>query len=155
MVRDGGVVRASVKPEKLDISDPLASVGGATNALTFRTDLMGNVTIIGAGAGKIETGYSILVDLLTIHRAAIIEKKAAALMRVAPRVIVAVKRPRPKGAKRPKRPQSKKATRKTAKKPARKVKKQTKKTRKPVRNAVKRMKKAPRRAKKTTPARRR
>ena len=155
VVRDGGVVRASVKPEKLDITDPLASVGGATNALTFRTDLMGNVTIIGAGAGKIETGYSILVDLLTIHRAAIIEKKAAALMRVAPKVKAAVKRPRPKGAKRPKRSQPKKAARKTAKKPARKVKKQTKKTRKPVRKAVKQMKKAPRRAKKTTPARKR
>jgi len=29
---------------------------------------MGKVTIQGAGAGKIETGYSILSDMLAIHR---------------------------------------------------------------------------------------
>jgi homoserine dehydrogenase len=159
VVREGGDVRASVKPEKLDISDPLASVSGATNALTFRTDLMGNVTIIGAGAGKIETGYSILVDLLTINRVAATEKKAAALARVAPEAKVAVKRPRPKRAKRAKQSRPKKARPKSARKPkrgaakVRKLKKQTKKTRKPVRKAVKRMKKAPRRTKKTARAR--
>lgn len=60
-------VKASVKPEKIDNTDPLASVGGATNALTFATDLLGDVTIVGAGAGKIETGYSLLADILTIH----------------------------------------------------------------------------------------
>ncbi len=70
VAREGGAVRASVRPEKLDIADPLAGVGGATNALTFSTDLIRNVTIIGPGAGKIETGYSILVDLLAIHRTA-------------------------------------------------------------------------------------
>jgi homoserine dehydrogenase len=70
VTRDGNTVRASVKPEKVDLTDPLASVGGATNALTFVTDLMGEVTIVGAGAGKIETGFSLLVDLLTIHRMA-------------------------------------------------------------------------------------
>jgi homoserine dehydrogenase len=68
VTRDGNTVRASVKPEKVALTDPLASVGGATNALTFVTDLMGEVTIVGAGAGKIETGFSLLVDLLAIHR---------------------------------------------------------------------------------------
>jgi homoserine dehydrogenase len=41
---------------------------GAQNALTFDLDLMGKVTIQGAGAGKTETGYSILADMLAIHR---------------------------------------------------------------------------------------
>ena len=66
--REGGGVKASVRPEKLDLSDPLAGVGGATNALTFVTDLLGEVTIVGPGAGKTETGYSLLADLLAIHR---------------------------------------------------------------------------------------
>jgi homoserine dehydrogenase len=63
----GGVV-ASVSPQKLPLSDPLAGVMGAQNALSFETDLMGKVTIQGAGAGKTETGFSILSDLLAVHR---------------------------------------------------------------------------------------
>lgn len=59
-----------VKPVRLSISDPLASVGGATNAITLKTDLMGDITLIGAGAGKLETGYAILADLLAIYREA-------------------------------------------------------------------------------------
>ena len=60
--------RASVKPEKLPLTHPLANIMGATNALTFSTDLLGDVTIVGAGAGKLETGFSILTDILAIHR---------------------------------------------------------------------------------------
>ena len=63
-----GKVHTSVAPEMVDVSHPLAGVMGATNALTFETDMLGDVTIVGPGAGKIETGFSILTDLLTIHR---------------------------------------------------------------------------------------
>jgi len=63
-----GKIKAKVGPKKLLLSDPLASVMGATNAITFQTDLMGNVTVIGKGAGRTETGFSILTDLLDIHR---------------------------------------------------------------------------------------
>jgi len=66
--KDGDAVAASVSPQKLPLSDPLAGVMGAHNALSFDTDLMGKVTIQGAGAGRIETGFSILSDLLAISR---------------------------------------------------------------------------------------
>lgn len=66
--KDGKVI-GSVAPEMLDLSHPLAGVMGATNALTFTTDLLGDITIVGPGAGKIETGFSILTDILAIHRA--------------------------------------------------------------------------------------
>lgn len=66
--REGGKVSASVSPQMIDLSHPLAGVMGAVNAATFSTDLMGDVTITGAGAGKAETGYSILIDILKIHR---------------------------------------------------------------------------------------
>ncbi len=59
---------ASVKPVRLPIHHPLAAVSGATNALTFSTDLLGDVTLVGPGAGRIETGYAIVGDLLAIHR---------------------------------------------------------------------------------------
>ena len=66
--KEKGSIVAKVSPEMVPLSDPLAGVGGATNALTFDTDLLGQVTIVGAGAGKRETGYSVLTDLLDIHR---------------------------------------------------------------------------------------
>lgn len=53
---------------RLPISDPLAHVTGVTNAITFRTDLMGDITLIGAGAGRQETGFAVLADLLALHR---------------------------------------------------------------------------------------
>ena len=66
--KDGDKVTGSVAPEMVDISHPLAGVMGATNALTFTTDLLGDVTIVGPGAGRTETGYSILTDIIAIHR---------------------------------------------------------------------------------------
>jgi homoserine dehydrogenase len=118
VAREGGAVRASVRPEKLDVADPLAGVGGATNALTFSTDLIRNVTIIGPGAGKIETGYSILVDLLAIHRT------TGAAAAAAP------KKPAPKKApKKIAKKIAKKAPKKAAKKPPKKAPKRAKKAR--------------------------
>ncbi len=66
--KTGAGVTASVKPEKVAVTDPLASVGGAKNALTFVTDLLGEVTIVGPGAGRKETGFALLADLLAIDR---------------------------------------------------------------------------------------
>lgn len=63
-----GTVKASVKPECLPATDPLSGISGATNALTFVTDELGPVTIIGPGAGKRETGFSLLIDLINICR---------------------------------------------------------------------------------------
>jgi len=63
-------VRASVRPERVAASHPLASVGGALNAVTYSTELLGEVTLVGPGAGRVETGYAVLVDLLEIHRTA-------------------------------------------------------------------------------------
>ncbi|MCX7797574.1 MAG: homoserine dehydrogenase [Melioribacter sp.] len=63
----GDEIKASVKPEMLPLSHPLAGVLESTNAITFKTDLLGDVTIVGKGAGKIETGFAILSDLLSIH----------------------------------------------------------------------------------------
>lgn len=61
-----GQAAASVRPTRVSLSHPLAGVGGATNALTFSTDLLGDVTLVGPGAGRIETGYAVLGDVLDI-----------------------------------------------------------------------------------------
>ncbi len=61
-----GSVAASVQPQRLPLQHPLAGVGGVTNAITFTTDLLGDVTLIGPGAGRVETGFAVLSDLLEI-----------------------------------------------------------------------------------------
>ncbi len=66
--KENGKIKASVKPMKIPLTDPLAGVGGAMNALTVMTDLSGPITVQGPGAGKIETGYALLIDALAIHR---------------------------------------------------------------------------------------
>lgn len=65
--RDNGKVVATVSPQKIPFSDPLAQIRGATNAVTLTSDLLGKVTIQGPGAGKRETAFAILSDLLVIH----------------------------------------------------------------------------------------
>ncbi|MCK5739214.1 homoserine dehydrogenase [bacterium] len=59
-------VKASVKPLIIPLTEPLAGVMGVTNAITFATDLLGPVTVSGAGAGKQETAFGLLNDLLRI-----------------------------------------------------------------------------------------
>jgi len=59
---DGG----SVQPMRVKLSNPLAAVSGATNAITYTTDLLGDVTLVGSGAGRLQTGFGLLSDLLDI-----------------------------------------------------------------------------------------
>lgn len=63
-----GKLKASVKPQRLPLGHPLASVSGATNAAHFVTDYAGEITLIGPGAGRLATGYAILEDILAIYR---------------------------------------------------------------------------------------
>jgi homoserine dehydrogenase len=59
---DGLIAR--VEPSLVPGDDPLAQVTGATNALTCRADPVGEVTIIGPGAGPQLAGQGVLSDLL-------------------------------------------------------------------------------------------
>jgi homoserine dehydrogenase len=65
--RAGEALEASVGPQAMPAEHPLASVGGASNAITYVTDLLGEVTLVGPGAGRRETGFALLSDLLEIH----------------------------------------------------------------------------------------
>ncbi len=58
----------SVQPQRISINHPLAGVSGTTNAITYTTDLLGDVTLIGSGAGRVQTGFALLSDLLEIHK---------------------------------------------------------------------------------------
>jgi len=56
-----------VKPIEISRHDPL-SVGGVLNAVTFVSEFAGEETIIGRGAGGMETASAILRDLLDIKQ---------------------------------------------------------------------------------------
>ncbi|HXH33343.1 MAG TPA: homoserine dehydrogenase [Plantibacter sp.] len=61
-----GRITATVAPMALPADHPLASVSGATNAVAFDTDLLGTVTVSGPGAGRMETAYALLSDIIAI-----------------------------------------------------------------------------------------
>ncbi|MGQ9787965.1 MAG: homoserine dehydrogenase [Candidatus Hadarchaeaceae archaeon] len=56
-----------VAPKLVPLGHPLA-VGGTLNAVTFKMDLAGEISITGFGAGPKETSSSLLGDLIDIHR---------------------------------------------------------------------------------------
>ena len=58
----------TVAPARVPLTHPLAGVMGGTNAITYTTELLGDVTLVGAGAGGIQTGFGLLSDLLALHR---------------------------------------------------------------------------------------
>ena len=66
--KEGDAVRASVRPMCLPEEHPLALVNGVANALVYTTNYLGNVTLIGPGAGRMQTGYAIIQDLFCIYQ---------------------------------------------------------------------------------------
>jgi homoserine dehydrogenase len=59
--------KATVKPTEVAITNPLC-VSGVLNAITFFTEFAADQTLIGRGAGGIETASAVLRDLLDIRR---------------------------------------------------------------------------------------
>jgi homoserine dehydrogenase len=68
VTKEGDKIKVSVAPKEIPIIHPLANVSGAINALTFTTDHLGDITIIGPGAGRVETGQALLTDILALNR---------------------------------------------------------------------------------------
>lgn len=61
--RTAGGVRASVRPERLPMSDPLALLEGTTSAVRFDTDVFG-LSIIEHKPGVIATAYGLVADFV-------------------------------------------------------------------------------------------
>jgi len=63
----GDVLRLEVSPRLVSVDHPL-NVSGSLNALMLNTDVAGDVTIVGRGAGSRETSSSIIADIVTISK---------------------------------------------------------------------------------------
>jgi len=59
--------KVTVKPTEIMLTNPLC-VSGVLNAITFSTEYAAEQTLIGRGAGGIETASAVLRDLLDIRR---------------------------------------------------------------------------------------
>lgn len=62
----GGKIHIGVKPEKLLAHDPFATLGGPTNAIEMHGDMVGALTLVGAGAGGRATASAVIADLVDI-----------------------------------------------------------------------------------------
>jgi homoserine dehydrogenase len=58
------MLEARVEPTAIPSKDALANVDGVTNAITVHSDTLPEVTIIGPGAGGLQTGQGLLADVL-------------------------------------------------------------------------------------------
>lgn len=67
-IRENGKIHMTVKLEKLERNDPLYDVDGKNKAVRYRTDVLGDLTIMGGASGVIPAGASILRDLINIYR---------------------------------------------------------------------------------------
>ncbi len=60
-----GAISAAVRPEKLNLADPLAQVKGTSSIISFETDILPQLTIIEQDPGLETTAYGLLADFLT------------------------------------------------------------------------------------------
>ena len=61
-----GRVVARVAPTRVTAGDLFATLPGMSNAVTFETDLLEDVTIEQGGGGLVQTAYALLSDLLSL-----------------------------------------------------------------------------------------
>ena len=64
-----GRVRLSVAPEELALDHPLATVQGAEKAVTYETDTMGRVTVMGGHSSPTGAAAALLKDIINLNRA--------------------------------------------------------------------------------------
>ena len=63
-VRKGASVQARVGPESVDPSDPIYHIMGTSSGVTFKSDVLGDLTITETDPGPDTTAYGLLADLL-------------------------------------------------------------------------------------------
>lgn len=62
--REGVSVQARVQPERISSADPLYHVGGTSSAISFVTDVLGELTLVERDPGPHTTAYGLLADFL-------------------------------------------------------------------------------------------
>ncbi len=61
-------VSASVRPEEVEVGDPLFGVTGTSSAITFHADVLPGLTLVEENPGPETTAYGLLADLINAVR---------------------------------------------------------------------------------------
>jgi len=65
---DDGNVRLSVAPRIIDEKHPLASINGSEKAITYMTDTMGSITVMGGKSSPVGAAAAVLKDLINAFK---------------------------------------------------------------------------------------
>ena len=65
---ENGKVTASVAPERIPVSHPLAGVSNEFNAVYITGDMVDEVMLFGKGAGALPTGSAIVGDIISVAK---------------------------------------------------------------------------------------
>lgn len=68
ITRDGDTTRASVRPERRPLVDPLGALEGTEMGVVFKTDVLGDVTSTAQGTGGLSTALTVLRDVVNLAR---------------------------------------------------------------------------------------
>lgn len=68
-MREGGRVVATVRPEQVPLSDPLALVEGTSSVICFQTDIFPELTVVETNPGLDATAYGLLADFVRAVKA--------------------------------------------------------------------------------------
>lgn len=66
--REGETVRARVAPQRVPMSSPLYAVEGSTSIVEFKTDVLGDLSIVETNPGPHTTAYGLLADFINAVR---------------------------------------------------------------------------------------
>ncbi|WP_246026173.1 hypothetical protein [Peribacillus cavernae] len=60
-------LKVDIRPEFVDSEHPLYGVEKVNNAVLIKTDLLGDLTLIGAGAGAKPTASAVIEDFISLY----------------------------------------------------------------------------------------
>ncbi|MFH2104246.1 MAG: homoserine dehydrogenase [Chloroflexota bacterium] len=66
--RNGETLQARVAPELVPVGSPMYSVEGSTSIVTFKTDVLGDLSIVETDPGPQTTAYGLLADFINAVR---------------------------------------------------------------------------------------
>jgi homoserine dehydrogenase len=66
--RSANGVSLNVRPELVPRASVFGSLGGTSNALVIKTDLMGEIAVVETDPGVEQTAYALLSDLIVVHK---------------------------------------------------------------------------------------